>query len=40
MERGNLRAGVKGECQVDEPQGTEYVYSHRGRVACSSEEGF
>lgn len=24
MERGNLRAGVKGECQVDEPQGTEY----------------
>ena len=22
MERGNLRAGVKGECQVDEPQGT------------------
>lgn len=23
-ERHNLRAGVKGECQVDEPQGTEY----------------
>ena len=40
MERGNLRAGVKGGYQADEPQGTEYQYSHRGRVACSSEDGF
>ena len=38
MERGNLRADVKGEFQVEEPQETEYRCSHRGRLSRSSNE--
>lgn len=36
--RGNLRANVKGEYQVEEPQDTEYQCSQRGRPSRSSEE--
>ena len=38
MKRGNLRANVKGEYQVEEPQDTEYQCSQRGRPSRSSEE--